>query len=93
MLRAQLDRLLTLAELDTVELAVLPFSARLPIAPSNGFWIFDDSLVLVETLSAELNLRDAEDIAIYGKVFERLWERAVVREVAVQVIQAAMTGL
>lgn len=85
-LRAQLDRLLVLAELDTVELAVLPFSTRLPIAPLNGFWIFDDSLVLVETLSAELNLRDAEDIAVYGKVFERLWERAEIAKEALQLL-------
>jgi transcriptional regulator with XRE-family HTH domain len=76
-LRAQLDRIVVLAELSTVELALLPFSARLPIAPSNGFWIFDDDLVLVETLSAELSLRDTEDISIYRKIFDRLWERGL----------------
>ena len=72
-LRAQLDRLVTLAELDTVELAVIPFAARLPIAPVNGFWLFDDNLVLVETLSAELTLRDRDDVQLYGKVFQELW--------------------
>lgn len=89
-LRAQLDRLLVLAELDTVELAVLPFSARLPIAPVNGFWIFDDELVLVETLSAELDLRDAEDVATYGKVFERLWQCTVGQSPASKLVQAVL---
>lgn len=88
-LRAQLDRLLSLGTLDTVELAIIPFAARLPIAPSNGFWIFDDSLVLVETLSAELNLRDTEDIATYSKVFERLWEVAVAGEAALEAVREA----
>lgn len=72
-LRAQLDRLLMLAELSTVDLLVLPFRCRLPIAPLNGFWIFDDNLVLVETLSAELSLKDQDDVQLYGKLFEELW--------------------
>lgn len=76
-LRAQLDRLVVAAGLGTVELAVLPFTARLPQSPRHNFWIFDERLVLVETLSAELSLRDPEDVELYARLFERFWELAL----------------
>jgi transcriptional regulator with XRE-family HTH domain len=72
-LRGQLDRLLAVGGLDTVQLAVIPFSTELPVVPSHGFWIFDDDLVLVETLSAELTLRDTEDIDLYTRYFDLVW--------------------
>jgi len=72
-LRAQLDRLLAIAGLETIELAVVPFEAQLPISPSHGFWIFDERLVQIDTFSAELNLRDADDVALYLELFELLW--------------------
>lgn len=74
-LLGQLDRLLAVAGLETVELAVVPHGVPLPTPPLHGFWIFDDSLVLVETLSAELALRDGE-MAVYFRVFDALWELA-----------------
>jgi transcriptional regulator with XRE-family HTH domain len=72
-LRAQLDRLLAVAGLETIQLAVIPFEAQLPISPSHGFWIFDDRLVQIDTFSAELSLRDADDVALYLELFELLW--------------------
>ena len=68
--RAALDRLLSLAELDTVELAVLPWTATLSKAASHSFDLFDDRLVLVETFTAELALRESEDIALYARLFD-----------------------
>jgi transcriptional regulator with XRE-family HTH domain len=85
-LRGQLDRLLAASGLDTVRLAVVPFNIELPIVPNHGFWIFDDNLVLVETLSAELSLRDAEDIDLYTRYFEVLWDIALQGEDARQFI-------
>jgi hypothetical protein len=76
-MRGQLDRLRAISGLDTVELAVVPFKVELPMSTSHGFWIFDERLVLVETLSSELSLRDAEDVQLYVRHFERLWEVAV----------------
>ena len=75
-LRGQLDRLLAVSGLDTVELAILPFATELPMTTSHGFWIFDDRLVLVETLSSEISLRDQEDVQLYIRHFERLWQVA-----------------
>jgi transcriptional regulator with XRE-family HTH domain len=92
-LRGQLDRLLAISGLDTVELGVIPFEAELPMSTSHGFWIFDKRLVLVETLSSELSLRDVEDVELYIRHFERLWEAASHREAARQVIGEVMRGL
>ncbi len=75
-LRAQLDRLLAVSGLDNVELAVIPFTTEVPDAPTHGFWIFDDTLVLVETVNAELAIRDPDDIALYERLFEMYWDVA-----------------
>jgi hypothetical protein len=62
--------------MENVELSVIPSSAQLVKATSHGFWIFDDSLVLIETINAELAVRDREDIALYSRLFEAYWEAA-----------------
>ncbi len=85
-LRGQLDRLLMLSALDNVEFSVIPLSARLPVTMHHGFSIFDDSLVLVETFSAELSLRDADDIGLYIDIFDRLWDVALHRDDARRLI-------
>lgn len=74
--RGQLDRLLVLMTLDTVDVAVIPLRARLPVVMHHGFSIEDEDLVLVETFSAELQLRDADDVALYSKIFDVLWGAA-----------------
>ncbi|GAA5171965.1 helix-turn-helix transcriptional regulator [Pseudonocardia eucalypti] len=76
-LRAQLDRLLMLSGLLNVELAVLPSDAPLPTVAMHDYSIYDDSLVLVETVDAELAIRDREDIALYERLFEAFWEAAL----------------
>jgi hypothetical protein len=68
--RAQLDRLTTLSDLDTVQLAVLPWTAELATTPDHSFDLFDDRLVLVETFTAELALREPDDIALYARLFD-----------------------
>lgn len=72
----QLDRLTSLAALDTVDIAILPFHAELPVLTYGAYWIYDDTLVLTETLTAELALRDTDDIALHAHVFEQLWAAA-----------------
>lgn len=70
-MRGQLDRLITAAGLPNVRVGVLPFSARFPIAPLNGFWIFDERLVTFETIAAEIHIRDPDEIAAYVDSFDR----------------------
>jgi transcriptional regulator with XRE-family HTH domain len=87
-LRAQLDRLAVLAELDTVEVAVLPFTTVLPVVPSHAFTMFDGDLVLVELTGAELAFRDGEEIGLYERVFAALWKVAVHGAAAVDFVLA-----
>jgi transcriptional regulator with XRE-family HTH domain len=75
--REQLDRLAILTSLSNVEVAVIPMGSALPIVPQHGFSISDSALVLVETFSAELQLRDTEDIALYERIFTLLWDASV----------------
>ena len=76
-LRAQLDRLLALSGMENVQLSVIPATAQLLKATSHGFWIFDDTLVLIEAIHAELAIRDREDIAVYVWLFDTYWEAAL----------------
>jgi len=74
---AQIDRLLVAAGMETVELSIVPFSARWPVGPLNGYWIFDDQYVLIETLSAELTVTEPADVDLYARIFDTMWARAV----------------
>lgn len=80
--RAQLDRLLVLAGLESVRLAVLPWTAELPKATTHSFDLFGDRLVLVETINAELAIREPDDIAVYARLFELYWEASLQGEQA-----------
>ncbi|MEU3652929.1 helix-turn-helix transcriptional regulator [Streptomyces sp. NPDC032161] len=74
---AQLDRLVSLIGLDTVELGIIPFGAQLRRTPSHGFWIYDQRLVIVETINTEMWLDDDDSIRLYERAWEWLAESAV----------------
>lgn len=74
---AQLDRLIGMVGMDRVSLGVIPLGVPLKLSPKHGFWIFDESRVIVETVNTELHLEAAEDVALYGRVWDRLSEAAV----------------
>jgi transcriptional regulator with XRE-family HTH domain len=67
----QLDRLLAIASMRTIKLGVIPFTTRYVADPRHGFWLLDDDLVRVETYSAELNLRQPEEVELYSRIFEQ----------------------
>jgi transcriptional regulator with XRE-family HTH domain len=69
---AQLDRLVALSAMRNVRLGIIPFEAPYVVAPAHGFWLLDEDLVIVETFSAELNLAQPQEIALYSSIFERL---------------------
>jgi transcriptional regulator with XRE-family HTH domain len=74
MMRAQLDRLMSVASLPNITLRLVPFGEA-PIPLLHPFVIFeleDDSLVTAETYSTELQLHDAQDIARYRQVLDQL---------------------
>lgn len=92
-LGAQLDRLTGMIGMDTVELGIIPFTASVKIVPANGFWVLDDRLVVAEDWHAELWLDDADNVALYKKVWKTLRESAVYGADAHNVINAARRAL
>jgi transcriptional regulator with XRE-family HTH domain len=92
-LAAQLDRLTGVIGMDTVELGIVPFTAAVKIVPANGFWILDDRLVVAEDWHAELWLDDADNLALYTKVWRTLRESAVLGAQAHAVLNDARLGL
>ncbi|TFE49010.1 XRE family transcriptional regulator [Streptomyces sp. ICN441] len=68
----QLDRLVGLIGMSTVELGIVPLGAPLTLTPKHGFWIFDEERVVIETINTELQYDSADDLALYGRVWDRL---------------------
>jgi hypothetical protein len=79
--------------MDTISLAIIPFTATLPVVPSHAFTMFDDTLVLVETIGAELAFRATEEKALYAEVFGRLWSVGVQNTDATNLINKALEHL
>lgn len=92
-LAAQLDRLMSVTGLDTVELGIIPLAAPAKLAAGDDFWIHDGRLVIAETWHAEMWLDSAEDIALYTKVWEALDEAAVYGRQAHRLIARARAAL
>jgi transcriptional regulator with XRE-family HTH domain len=75
-LAGQLDRLVSLATLTTIKFGVIPFERQLPVAPVQGFYVYDERVVQIEHLTAELKLSQPSEIATYVTFFDRLAEVA-----------------
>jgi hypothetical protein len=68
----QLDRLISFSQLPNVRLGIIGFRTQYATSPWHGFWIYDNERVLVETFSASLDLRQPQEIELYGNAFEQL---------------------
>lgn len=73
----QLRHLLSVLKLPRLRLGVIPLDAPYRVPLNSGFWILDEALVQFDTYSAELSLVRPEEIAVYGRAFERLAALAV----------------
>jgi transcriptional regulator with XRE-family HTH domain len=77
-MRPQIDQLLSIASLSNVTIGIVPFDQASTIF-MNQFVLWelpDETLVTVETYSAELTVTDAADVARYRQVWERLSQTA-----------------
>jgi transcriptional regulator with XRE-family HTH domain len=86
----QLDRLMTLSSLRNVKFGIIPFEAEYRFSPPHGFWIFDDDMVLIETISAELTLTQPQEISQHLKAFDRLAAAAVYGSAARRIVMRAL---
>jgi len=68
----QLEHLLARLKLPHLRLGIIPADAPYRVPLNNGFWILDEALVQFDTYSAELSLVRPDEIALYGRAFERL---------------------
>ena len=68
----QLDQLTATMDLPRVALGVIPATAGLGAHTQTAFWIFDEVLVRVETLTAGLDITRPEEIELYITAFERM---------------------
>jgi transcriptional regulator with XRE-family HTH domain len=67
----QLDRIMTISSMRNVKLGIIDFKTKYVVDPRHNFWVLDNDLVRVETYSAELNLRQPQEIELYSGIFER----------------------
>jgi transcriptional regulator with XRE-family HTH domain len=89
----QLDRLLAVMSLPTVSLGIIPMMTERAAVGSTGFWIFDDSLVALETPTASIEVTRPQEIDLYARMFEHLTASAVYGRAARALITKAMDEL
>jgi transcriptional regulator with XRE-family HTH domain len=92
-MRAQYAHLRAVAERRNVRLGVIPRSARLAAIPMTGFTVFNDTLVTIQTITSEIALHLAADIARYRHVFDQLSASAVVGVRAHAILEEITEGL
>lgn len=91
---AQLGYLLTAGALPAVSLGVIPSTAeRRTVWPLETFHVYDDRFVSVELLSAEVNITQPSEIALYLAAFEQLRGMAVYGAAARALVVNAIEAL
>lgn len=89
----QLDRLYNLVGQRRIELGIIPFGAELRRTIPHAFWIYDQRLVIVETISEELWLTGDEDVTLYERAWDWLAESAAYGTPARRLIGRARASL
>jgi transcriptional regulator with XRE-family HTH domain len=89
MMAGQLAHLSQELALPAVSLGIIPVGATRTMWSSPGFWMFDESRVLVETPAAELAITQPREIAVYLRTFNELAAMAVYGRRARELISAA----
>lgn len=86
----QLDRLLAVMSLPRVSLGIIPRMGQRHSLAQGSFWLFDNSRVHVETVSAGLVITQPREVALYARVFELLHQSAVYGHEARKLVTAAL---
>jgi hypothetical protein len=89
----QLDRLLATISLPRVSLGIIPQTALRSALAQVGFWIYDNTLVGVETPTAKLEITQPREIRLYAGMFEHLRQSAIYGAQARALITRALTDL
>ena len=89
----QLDRLLAVMSLPNVSLGIVPMMTERVAVGSTGFWIFDDTLVALETPTASIEVTRPQEVALYARMFEALKAPAVYGPAARRLITQTLEEL
>ncbi|SOE11780.1 hypothetical protein SAMN06272775_2763 [Streptomyces sp. 2323.1] len=90
----QLEYLLTTDALTSVSLGIIPRNTRDRVQwPRETLHMYDDNLVSVELVSAQVNITQPSEIALYLKAFEQLRSMAVYGTEARTLILKALDAL
>lgn len=89
----QLGHLLHMASLPGVSLGIIPASSPRGMWPVEGFWILDDDRVLVELVTAEINVTQPREIDLYARTFTALGAIAAYGSTARALITTAIDSL
>jgi transcriptional regulator with XRE-family HTH domain len=73
----QLGRLLEMMSVPTISLGIVPLMTERTGVASAGFWIFDDSLVTLETPTASIDVTQPQEVELYTRMFGHLRDAAV----------------
>ncbi|WP_324194044.1 DUF5753 domain-containing protein [Nocardia blacklockiae] len=84
----QLDRLIAVIGLPRVLVGIVPADAELSMATTN-FVIYDNRMVLVEAITAELTITQPREIAQYAEVFDSVARQSVFGKAARAIITEA----
>ncbi|MQA11456.1 MAG: helix-turn-helix domain-containing protein [Pseudonocardiaceae bacterium] len=88
----QLDRLANLVGLPHVRLGVIPIDKVLPTITMHGYAILDDS-VTIEINHTELAVTDPDEVALYRRITDGLWEAATEGNEARAILQRVTADL
>jgi hypothetical protein len=77
----------------TVSLGVIPMMTERTAVASAGFWIFDSSLVALETPTASVEVTRPQEIELYARMFEHLQAPALYGSAARALIIKALGEL
>lgn len=94
-LAGQLGKLLSVAQLPSVELGVIGFGQRMPIFPL-GFRVYDNDLIVVESIAQEKYFtaeEDPDEMAAFLEAFNKLRQAASTGADAAAIIQQALDDL
>jgi transcriptional regulator with XRE-family HTH domain len=89
----QLGHLLEIMSLPAVSLGIIPADAQRAVWPLEAFYMFDNRVVTVETLTAEINVTAPSEVQDYARAFADLARSAVHGAAARAIVAAAISAL
>ena len=89
----QLDRVLAVMSLPRVSLGIIPAAGDRQCLAQGSFWIFDERVVQIETMSAGLEVTQPREVAVYVRAFGLLQQSAVYGKPARELIGRAINEL